>query len=89
VDLSARQPAINHACKGSHLKSFTNQRPSCNTEFLLLGKYCVDLWADLMMQINRYRKYAEGYLCLVNPFQPERWVGNALSELFLLRKAKP
>lgn len=67
MGLSAYKPGINHACKSSHLKSFTKQRPSCNTEFLVLGKYCVDFLADLMIQIIRYRKYLEGCLCPANP----------------------
>lgn len=60
------KPGINHAFKSSHLKSLTNHRPSCNTEFLLLGKYCTNLLAGLMIKVDIYGKYAGGYLCSVN-----------------------
>lgn len=60
------KPGINHAFKSSHLKSLTNHRPSCNTEFLLPGKYCTNLLAGLMIKVGIYGKYAGGYLCSVN-----------------------
>lgn len=65
--LSAYKPGINHACKSSHLKNLTNQSPSCNTEFLLSGKYCTNLLASLMIKVDTDGKYAGGYLCSVNP----------------------
>lgn len=64
---SVYKPAINHTFKSSHLKSLTNQSPSCSTESLLSGKHCTKLLAGLMTKVDIYGKYAGGYLCSVNP----------------------
>lgn len=64
---SVYKPGINHAFRSLHLKSLTNQSPSCNTEFLLSGRHCTNLLAGLIIKVDIYRKYAGGYLYSGNP----------------------